>query len=49
MIAGGVGYVPIMTVKAWMEKLPEHIKGHLPKDILNMEELRQFFKTLPQS
>ena len=40
--------VPIKTVKIWMERLQELIKGYLPKDNLNMDELRLIFKTLPQ-
>ena len=33
--------VPITTVKAWMERLPL-------EDVLNMDELGLFCKTLPQ-
>ena len=47
-IAGEAGDVPITTVKAWMERLPELIRGYSPEDILNMDELGLFFKTLPQ-
>ena len=31
-----------------MERLPELLKGYLPKDILNMDELGLIFKTMPQ-
>ena len=47
-IAGETGDVPITTVKAWMERLPELIKVCLHEDILNMDERGLFFKTLPQ-
>ena len=46
--AGEADDASITTVKALMEKLPELIKGYLPEDILNMDELGLFFKTLPQ-
>ena len=48
MIASQAGDVPITMVKAWMERLPEFIKGNLPEDTLNMDELALFFKTAPQ-
>ena len=41
VISGEVGDVPITTVKAWMERLPL-------EDVLNMDELGLFCKTLPQ-
>ena len=40
--------VPITKVKVWMERLQELIRGYFSKDILNMDELRLIFKTLPQ-
>ena len=36
------GDVPVATVKAWMERLPELIKGYLPEGILNMDKLGYF-------
>ena len=41
-IAGEAGTVPITTVKTWMERLPELMKGYLPEDIVNMDELGLF-------
>ena len=45
-MAGEASDVPITKVKAWMERFAELIKGYLPEDILNMDELKLFFKTL---
>ena len=47
-IAGEAGDVPVTTVRAWMERLPELTKDYLPENILNMDELGLFFKALPQ-
>ena len=47
-IVGEAVDIPIATVKAWMESLPKCIKGDLPEDILNMDEIGLLFKTLPQ-
>ena len=41
-IAGEAGDVPITTVKAWTERLPELIKSY------SLDNLRLFFKTLPR-
>ena len=41
--------VPITTIKAWMERLPEIIKGYSADDIWNMDELGLFFKALPDT
>lgn len=46
-ISGEAGDVNITTVKAWMERLPEISAGYTPDNILNMDELGLFFKTLP--
>ena len=46
-ISGEAGGVPIKTFKAWMERLPELVKGYSLEDVLNMDELGLFFKTLP--
>ena len=48
VISGEAGEVPITTVKAWMERLPELVKGYSYEDVLNMDELGLFFKGLPQ-
>ena len=48
VISGEAGDVPITTVKAWMERLPELVKGYSLEDVLNMNELWLFFKILPQ-
>ena len=48
VITGEAGDVPITTVKAWMERLPELVKGYSLEDVLNMNELWLFFKILPQ-
>ena len=47
-LSGEAGDVPITTVKAWMERLPELVKGYSLEDVLNMYELGLFLKTLPQ-
>ena len=48
IISGEAGDIPITTVKAWMEGLPELVKGYSLEDVLNMDELGLFFKTLSQ-
>ena len=48
VISGEAGDVAIITVKAWMERLPELVKGYSHEDVLNMDELGLLFKTLPQ-
>ena len=48
VISGEAGDEPITTVKAWMEILPELVKGCSPEDVLYMNELELFFMTLPQ-
>ena len=48
VISGVAGDVPITTVKAWMERFPELVKGYSLEGVLNMDELGLFFKTLPQ-
>ena len=47
-LSGEAGDVPITTVKAQMERLPELVKGYSLEDVLNMYELGLFLKTLPQ-
>ena len=47
VISREAGDVPITTVKAWMERLPERVKDYSFEDALNMDELGLFFKTLP--
>ena len=48
VISREAGDVPITTVKAWMERLPELVKGYSLEDAQDMDELGLFFKTLPQ-
>ena len=45
VISGEAGDVPITTVKAWMERLPELVKGYSLENVnmLNMDELGLFF------
>ena len=47
VMSGETGDEPITTVKAWMERLPELVKGYSPEDVLYMNELELFFMTLP--
>ena len=48
VISGEAGEVPITTVKVWMERLPQLVKGYSLEDVLNMDELGLFFNTLLQ-
>ena len=48
VISGEVGDLSITTVKVWMERLPELVKGYSFEDALNMDDLELFFKALPQ-
>ena len=48
VISKEAGDVPITTVKAWMERLPELVKGYSLEDAQDMDELGLFLKTLPQ-
>ena len=36
------------TIKAWIKQLVELCQGYQPQNILNLDELRLFFKTLPE-
>ena len=40
------GDVPIITIKAWMVRFLELVKGYSFEDEINMNELELFFKTL---
>ena len=40
--------IPTTTVEAWIERLPEICHGYEPQNILNLAELRLFFKALPE-
>ena len=40
--------VPVITVHAWIERLPEITQGYALCDIWNMDELGLFFKALPE-
>ena len=46
---GEAGDVPITTIKAWMESLPEIFQGYSADDIWNMDESGLFFKALPDT
>ena len=42
-IKGESGEVPIQTIEAWMERLPEIFRGYKLEDIWNMAESECFF------
>ena len=46
-IEGESGEVPIQTIEAWMERLPEICRGYKLEDIWNMDESGCFFRALP--
>ena len=46
-IVGEGDDVSVMTVKSWLERLPELTKGFAPQDIINMDEFAVFFRALP--
>ena len=48
-IVGEAEDVPITTIKAWMERLPEIIQGYSAYDIWNMDESGLLFKALPDT
>ena len=48
-LVGEAGDVPITTIKAWMEPLPEIIQGYSADDIWNTNESGFFFKALPNA
>ena len=48
-IVGKEGDIPITTIKAWMERLPEIIQGYSADGIWNMDESGLFFKALPDT
>ena len=37
------------TIEAWIERLPELYQEYEPQNILNLDKLRLFFKTLPEN
>ena len=39
--------VSIPTVKFWIERIPELVRGYKLEDIWNMDKLGLFFKLLP--
>ena len=47
-ICGEGDDVPVITVHAWIERLPEITQGYALCDIWNMDELGLFFKALPE-
>ena len=46
---GEAGDIPITTIKAWMERLPEIVQGCSADDTWNMDESGLFFKALPDT
>ena len=42
-VEGESGEVPIQTIEAWMERLPEICRGYKLEDIWNMDESGCFF------
>ena len=46
-ICGEGDDVPIVTVNAWLERLPDIIKDYEPCNQWNMDELGLFFEALP--
>ena len=46
-ITGEADDVSISTVRSWIERLPELVKGYKLEDVWNMDELGLFFKLLP--
>ena len=47
LIIGEANDVSIPTVKSWIERIPELVRGYKLGDIWNMDELGLFFKLLP--
>ena len=47
LLTGEADNVSIDTVKSWIERIPELVRGYKLDDIWNMDELRPFFKLLP--
>ena len=46
-ITGEADNVSVPTLKAWIERIPELVRGYKLEDIWNMDELGLFFKLLP--
>ena len=46
-IEGESGEVPIQTIEAWMERLPEICRGYKLEDIWNIYESGCIFRALP--
>ena len=46
---GEAGGIPVTTIKAWIERLPEIIQGPSADDTWNMDESGLFFKALPNT
>ena len=47
LLTGEADNISIDTVKSWIERIPELVRGYKLDDIWNMDELRPFFKLLP--
>ena len=47
-MCGEADEVYTTTLQAWIERLPELSQDYEPRNILNLDELGLFFKTLPE-
>ena len=47
VLSGEADAVKLDTVDQWKERLPGIIALYDPKDIFNLDESRQFYRTLP--
>lgn len=47
-VEGESGQVQTETVESWMERLRELCRGYKPEDIWNEDEIRCFFRALPE-
>ena len=46
-VTGGADDVSIPTMKSWIERIAELVRGYRLEDIWNMDKLGLFFKLLP--
>ena len=46
-ITGEANHVSIPTVKSWIKRIPELVRGYKLEDIWNLDKLGLFFKLLP--
>ena len=47
-LCGEADEVSTTTIQAWIERLPELCQDYEPRNILDLDELGLFFKTLPE-